>query len=105
MHGVAAGLPTKPSVRIAEELYLASAWQLFEQLVSTEPEVIALMVVAHNPGVAELAAKLSGEGDPAALQSLARRFPPAALAELEVPCSSWSALEPGGAKLLAHFIA
>ncbi len=105
MERVVAAMSEKPATSILEDLYLASAWKLFEQVLTTEPGVSSLMLVGHNPGIAEFAAKLSGHGDPAALRSLARRFPPATLAELELPGTSWSALEPGGAKLVSHFVA
>lgn len=105
MERVVAAMPEKPATSISEDLYLASAWKLFEEVRTTEPGVSSLMLVGHNPGIAELAAKLSGHGDPAALRSLARRFPPATLAELELPGTSWSALEPGLARLVSHFVA
>ncbi len=105
MEQVVAALTEKPASSISEDLYLASAWKLFEQVLATESSVSSLMLVGHNPGVAELAAKLSGHGDPALLRSLARRFPPATLAELELLGTSWSALEPGGGRLVSHFVA
>jgi phosphohistidine phosphatase len=104
MERVVAELSSKPSVSISEDFYLASAWKLFEQVRGTVPDVSSLLLVAHNPGIAELAAKLSGQGDPAALRSLASRFPPATLAELEPSTAIWAALEPEGARLVAHFV-
>lgn len=105
MEQVVAALSQKPAIAISGDLYLASAWKLFEQIRDTEPSVSSLMLVGHNPGLAELAAKLSGRGDPAALRSLARRFPPATLAEVELSGSSWSAIEPDCGRLVSHFVA
>ncbi|MFP6623647.1 MAG: histidine phosphatase family protein [Myxococcota bacterium] len=105
MERVIAALLEKPATSISEDLYLGSAWKLFEKVRGTEPGVSSLMLVGHNPGIAELANKLSGHGDPAALRSLARRFPPATLAELEPSAASWSAFEPAGARLVSHFVA
>jgi phosphohistidine phosphatase len=102
---VVAAIPEKPATSVSDELYLASAWKLFERLRSTERGVGSLMLLGHNPGVAELATKLVGRGDPALLRSLARRFPPATLAELELDAPSWLQVEPEGGKLVSHFVA
>jgi phosphohistidine phosphatase len=64
MERVIAALSEKPATSISEDLYLGSAWKLFEKVRGTEPGVSSLMLVGHNPGIAELAAKLSGPGDP-----------------------------------------
>ena len=105
MERVIAALPEKPATSISEALYLASSWKLLEQVRATDASVSSLILVGHNPGIAELAANLSGRGDAAALRSLARRFPPATLAELEPSEESWSALEPHTARLVSHFVA
>ena len=105
MDRVIATLPQQPVTSISGTLYLASSWKLFEQVRETDASVSSLMLVGHNPGIAELAAKLSGRGDAAALRSLAGRFPPATLAELEPPKANWSDLEAHTARLLSHFVA
>jgi len=105
MECVVSALQEKPATSVSEDLYLASAWKLFEQIRGTESGVASLMLVGHNPGMAELAARLSSRGDPAALRSLSRRFPPATLAEIELPGSSWAAIEPDGGTLISHFVA
>ena len=105
MEHVVAAMSEKPATSVSDELYLASAWKLFEQVRDTEPGVASLLIVGHNPGMAELAAKLSGHGDPALLRSLARRFPPAALAEIELELESWGQLEPTCGKLVSHYVA
>ncbi len=105
MESVLAALPEKPATSVSDDLYLVSAGKLLEQIRDTEPGVSSLMLVGHNPGLAELAAKLSAQGDPAALRSLARRFPPGTLAEVELWGSSWGDLDPDGGKLVSHFVA
>lgn len=97
-------LSSKPATIVSDDLYLVSAWKLFEQVRATEPGVSSLMLLGHNPGMAELAAKLAAAGDPAALRSLERRFPPAALAELELSGQSWPDLDPDSGKLVSHFV-
>jgi phosphohistidine phosphatase len=98
-------LRVKPTTWISDDLYLASAWKLFEQVRATEAGVRSLMLVGHNPGIAELASRLAARGDAAALRSLSRRFPPATLAEPELAGSSWVSLEPDAGTLISHFIA
>jgi len=105
MDRVVAALSRKPATSISDDLYLASAWKLFEQVAGSEAGVSSLMLVGHNPGMAELAAKLAGRGDPALLRSLVRRFPPGALAELELDGERWSEIEPGAGRLVSHFVA
>lgn len=105
MEQVVAALPEKPVTRVSEDLYLASAWKLFELVRATDAGVASLLLVAHNPGMSELASRLSAQGDPAALRSLSRRFPPATLAEVELPGSSFAEVEPDGGTLISHFVA
>lgn len=105
MECVVAAIPDKPAVSVSDELYLASAWKLFEQIHSTQTGVSSLMLVGHNPGMAELAVKLARRGDAALMSSLARRFPPASLAEVELDGPGWSDAEPEGGTLVSHFVA
>ena len=72
---------------------------------ATDARVRSLMLVGHNPGMAELAARLAAHGDPAALRSLARRFPPATLAEISLSGNAWDSIEPDGGTLISHFVA
>ena len=105
MERVIAALPEVPATSISEALYLASSRSLLDQIRAADPSVSSLLLVGHNPGLAELAAQLAGRGDAAALRSLSRRFPPASLAELEPPGAKWPALEPQTARLVSHFVA
>ncbi|MFU8781270.1 MAG: SixA phosphatase family protein [Kiritimatiellia bacterium] len=41
-------------------LYLAAACQLLDVLAATPPEIERLMLVGHNPGISDLAARLTG---------------------------------------------
>ena len=97
-------LPVSPVWRLSDEVYLASAWKLFEAVRATDPGVARLLVVGHNPGLADLAAKLAASGEPQALRGLARGFPPAAVAEIELPGGSWSEIELESGRLVAHFV-
>ena len=85
-------------------LYLASPDQLLSRLreVSTNPA--SLLILAHNPGIHELALKLSGEVEGEAGLELRDRlkagFPTAALAVIRFPtANSWRAVGYGQGRL------
>ena len=106
MEGVAGALPARPSSRVSEALYLASASKLFELVRGLEQHAVSsLLLVAHNPGLADLAARLPDRGDPDAMRSVSRRFLPASLAEIELPGERWADLEPEGGTLVSLYIA
>lgn len=73
--------------RVLEGLYLATAGQLLTEAQSRTPDSVGrLLLIAHNPGMEELLAILSGKRE---------GFPTAALAVFEVGIESWHALELG----------
>jgi phosphohistidine phosphatase len=57
-----------------------------------------VLLIGHNPGIAELAVMLAGDGDRAARAAMAAKFPTAALARLRID-QRWSAVEAGAATL------
>jgi phosphohistidine phosphatase len=85
-------------VRIRRELYAASAAELLEVLRDVPDGVESVMVIAHNPGIQDLALRLAREGPE--LARVRRKFPTAALATLEVD-ESWRELGLGGAVLVS----
>ena len=68
----------------ADALYLASAAELFGLLAGSAKSGASVMLIGHNPGMAELAIGLSRRGHPETVRRMASRFPPAACAELEL---------------------
>ena len=90
-------------VKFEEGLYLAEQRQLLERLQWIDDKVKAVMLIGHNPGMAELAHALSGAADDADEEKLRRRmsekFSTCALAAIEAPAKSWRALKPGSGKL------
>ena len=105
MQGVLGKLPGPPTTSVREDLYLASAWKLFELVRTLDQSATSLLLVGHNPAMAELAARLGARGDPAMRQSVSRRFLPATLAEVELPAERWADLDPDSGTLVSHFIA
>lgn len=91
-----AGVPLRDEPRI----YEAPARRLLEVVHEVDPSVGCLLMIGHNPGMADLAHALAGrDSDPAALAGLRAGYPTAALAELAGPAAAWSAVAPGGLRL------
>jgi phosphohistidine phosphatase len=94
-----------PLIDTHEALYLASAQQLYTVLHGVAETVRSVLLIAHNPGLQELAVSLMGASadlDPQApLRRMTEAFPTAAIAEFTIP-GPWWQLAPGGGRLL-HF--
>jgi phosphohistidine phosphatase len=96
-----------PLIEPMDALYLAAAPQMLQVLNDVSETVRSVLLIAHNPGLHELALLLAGE--PAALaetphgQRLAEGYPTGALAEFTIMGQWWS-LAAGQARLL-RFIA
>lgn len=81
-----------PRVEIEGGLYQAWADDLLERLRVVAPDVEAVLMVGHNPGLHNLVALLAPPGSD--------DFPAGALAELRIPVGDWKDLQPGGATLV-----
>jgi phosphohistidine phosphatase len=91
-----------PRIQRSTELYLASPRQILDQLVDVPPEITSVLVIAHNPGLHDLAMMLTGAHGMSlggqGSKRLARGFPTAALAEFSI-AGGWRSL-PDGARLV-----
>jgi len=96
-----------PLIEPMDALYMATGPQLLHVLNETAETVRSVMMIGHNPGLHELAKLLIGEqeieSDNPLIRRVAESFPTGALAEFSV-ASPWSALQPGGARLV-RFVA
>ncbi len=94
LDGLGLGAPGE----VIPALYNASVGDLLEAIAEVPDDVRGLLVVAHAPGVPDLAWELAepAASDPAALARLGRGFTPATLAVLRVP-GTWA--DPSGAVL------
>ena len=61
------------------------------------------LVVGHNPGMADVANILTGEGPADARLRMAGKYPPGALAVIAFDGPDWSELTPGAGRL-EHFV-
>lgn len=81
------GLGPELEVRVESSLYTFGAASLLERLRVVPEDVASVMVIGHNPAIHELAVMLARRGD--RLDELAQKYPTGALAEIELPVSSW----------------
>ncbi|MEU9250581.1 histidine phosphatase family protein [Streptomyces sp. NPDC048270] len=95
---VAAEAGLTAPVAYEERAYGASAGELLDLVRETPAQARTLLLVGHNPGAQELVLLLAGDGDAAALEQAAVKFPTSAIAVLDLS-GPWSSLAPGGARL------
>ena len=95
-------LPGQPELAVEERIYLASSGQLLARLQEVDDGQSGVLLIGHNPGIAELAQTLAGSGERASLRRLAARFPTAASAVCEFDLEHWRDLAPGSGRLLAY---
>ncbi|MBI1867360.1 MAG: histidine phosphatase family protein [Methylocystis sp.] len=96
---VLGAFPAHVTRLIEKTIYLADADRLLEILRQTPDKFSTLLAVGHNPGFAELAAALAGDGDPDELLRLRSKYPTAGLAILDFGAESWASVEEGEARL------
>jgi len=94
-------LPGDPEVLFEEEIYLASRGQLLARVQEIDDGQSRVLLIGHNPGIADLARDLAGSGERASLRRLAR-FPTAASAVCEFDLERWRDLAPGSGRLVAY---
>jgi phosphohistidine phosphatase len=101
-------LGTRVPLHIEPGLYLADAAALLARLHRVDANVPSVLVIAHNPGLQELACALAdapGAADAATRARLRQKFPTAALARFRLKLDDWRRLSPdmgsGAIKLLA----
>jgi phosphohistidine phosphatase len=87
------------SVATLRDLYLADPDALLAQIAQVDDREASVIVIAHNPGLHELALLLAAGGDAASRARLREGFPTAALAVLELDIDTWDAIRPGCGRL------
>ncbi len=86
--------------RILRELYLASGAELMRRIRGLEDGLGEVMVIAHNPGMQELATQLLGSEAAEASRRLAKKYPTAALATFAFEVDRWRRIKPGEGRLV-----
>jgi phosphohistidine phosphatase len=102
--GLAAGAGWSVEPTLDEGLYSAGPDTALDLIRSTPPEASVLVVVGHNPTIAQLAQLLDdGEGDPDASNAMASGFPTSAVAVFEYD-GAWADLDVTSARLVAFHV-
>jgi phosphohistidine phosphatase len=96
-----------PLVEPMDTLYLASGEQLLAVLHGVAETARSVLLIAHNPGMHELAMMLTGEAamrqDTPTTRKLAEGYPTGALAEFSI-AGPWWQLHQGGGRLLRFLL-
>jgi phosphohistidine phosphatase len=87
-------------VELEEGLYGASAEALLDRLRAVPDPVTSVMLIGHNPGLQELALRLTRPGK--RRTALEAKFPTAALATIEPTMTSWRKLVPSSSRLSGY---
>ena len=83
-------LPPALPCRITRAIYGASAAAILAEVEQTSDEVACLLVIGHNPGIGELARRLSGKGRDTDLASLDAGFPTSCFAIIDIEAQRWA---------------
>lgn len=95
----AAQLPAPVPVQFDDAVYDADWTDLLAVVRGLPEDAEVAVVVGHNPGSEELAARLAGpDSDPAALARMAVKYPTAGVAVIQIP-GLWDQSEPGSGAL------
>jgi len=89
-------LPEGITVVIDRDLYLADPEAMLARIADVDDGVRTLLVVGHNPGIAELAELLAEGGNARELARLREKLPTCGLAEIRSRASRWRDLSAGG---------
>jgi phosphohistidine phosphatase len=89
----------QPAFGYEPRLYEASAKAILAVVHETAADIHTLLLIGHNPGLQEIAAKLMATGEIDARQQLMEKFPTAALAVLDFPTDAWTTLKPSSGRL------
>lgn len=90
---------TPPKARFDARLYAAGVPDLLRVVHEVPPQVETLLLVGHNPGLAELVLDLAGDSLDDTLDVVRVKFPTSAIAVLSWHGTGWQALAPGTALL------
>jgi len=96
---VAKAFSASPKIVYEDRLYEVDAKSILDVVKATGPDVHALLVVGHNPGLRDLADLLIASGDVETRQRLLEKLPTAGLAVIDFPVDDWAKLHPKAGRL------
>jgi phosphohistidine phosphatase len=100
--GAAFPKPVRQDTDFDTAFYGAGPQELVNRFRVLDDSIDSVLVVGHNPTIADLTLGLAGDGEADALARAAEKYPTGGLATLRYE-GSWSALDWGGA-FLAEFV-
>lgn len=92
-------LPQKPVRRLEPSLYNATLGALENLLEDVPQSVKTLLIVGHNPSVAEFAFARAKDGDSAGLADMRQHFPAPCLAVIDFHQDDWGEVAAGPGRL------
>jgi phosphohistidine phosphatase len=98
---VLAAFKPPPRILYEDALYLAGAKVLLRRLAQLDESAGSVLVIAHNPGLHELAILLAAPDSPDHRALAGGKFPTGARASLSID-GSWSAIERSRHRLTAY---
>lgn len=93
---LAPALDPAPATRFARALYGATVEAILAEVRAAPDDAAAVLVVGHNPGIGDLARRLSGGGDAADLRALAEGFPTSCFAIVDLDEDAWAGVAAPG---------
>jgi phosphohistidine phosphatase len=98
---VAASLRPRVKISVEASLYEAGRAAFLDVVRHGPDKARSLLLVGHNPTIAEMASRLSGTGESGALARMAGKFPTSALAVIDFDAAHWSEIDDGKGRLIA----
>ncbi|MFT4099026.1 MAG: histidine phosphatase family protein [Rhodoblastus sp.] len=80
-------------------LYLAEDFILLSELHKTPELVQTMLVICHNPGLADFAARICGSGDAQARAHMEMKYPTSGLALIDFGATPWANVKWGEGRL------
>ncbi|MFL6742689.1 MAG: SixA phosphatase family protein [Sphingomicrobium sp.] len=100
LDGAATEFGFEREVQFEPRIYEASVATLLDLIRAIPDDRETALLAGHNPGVHELVLDLA-DADEAGLRDRVRgNYPAAALAVIELPCSRWAEVRPGGGRIV-----
>lgn len=88
-----------PAVSYTDDLYRLRDDDYLDFLSSEGGQAPVILLVGHNPAMQQTALELAGQGDRGVLDSMAAKFPTAAIAAIDFDRPDWSLLTAGSGRL------
>jgi phosphohistidine phosphatase len=94
-------------IRVDKRLYLAEEDDLLERLAELDEDPqppSQVMLIGHNPGLADLALRLVPAAEHDTRKRIATKFPTCAFVDISFAVEEWADLAPGRATLNAYLV-